>query len=305
MTALKLQLDWKPNAQFAGILLAHHLNWYREAGIELEVAPWQSHTNPVAALDAPGNVIASTEDNLLIRARAAGQPVKAIGVMMQYSAIGWMALKTSGIRQMSDLRDKRLGIHGDGETVVDVVLAGLGMSRNDLDVVEVGYDYAGLLRSGAFDAVQCLVMVEPLELAELGFELQVLPAYESGYQVYSQVLATTERLLAAEPEALTRFLRVTFEGWRQAFWEPQEAGRIIAAHYLPETKAELETRMLQAMQPVFEGKVGLGRLGWMEKARWEQSIRYLAQHRLLERPVSAEEVMTNRLMEAVYGGRGA
>ncbi|MFN8456866.1 MAG: ABC transporter substrate-binding protein [Anaerolineae bacterium] len=301
MTLLKLQLDWKPNAQFAGILLAHHLGWYQEAGIDLTIIPWQSHTNPVAALGASDNVIASTEDNLLIRARAAGQAVKAIGVMMQYSAIGWMALKKSGIRHITDLKGKRLGIHGDGETVVDIVLARFGMNRKELEVIEVGYDYADLLNNGTYDAVQCLVMVEPLELAELGFDLHVLPAYEFGYQVYSQVIATTERFLAAEPEALTRFLRVTFEGWRQAFQEPQEAGRIVAAYYLPETKAALETRVLRAMQPVFEGQVGLARLGWMERSRWQQSIGYLAQHRLIERLVSPEEVMTNSLMEAMYG----
>lgn len=300
MTSIKLQLDWKPNAQFAGILLAHHLGHYKEAGIELEIVPWQSHTNPVAALEVSENVIVSTEDNLLIRARAAGQPVKAIGVMMQFSPIGWMALRKSGIRQITDLRGKRLGIHGDGETVVDIVLARFGMTRTELDVVEVGYDYAGLLNSGAYDAVQCLVMVEPLELEALGFDLHVLPAYEFGYQVYSQVIAATERLLATEPEILARFLKITFEGWRRAFQEPREAGRIIAAHYLPETKADLEIRMLQAMQPVFEGKVGLERLGWMEKERWEQSIGYLQEHRLIDRPVSAEEVMTNSLMEAVY-----
>lgn len=301
MIAIKLQLDWKPNAQFAGILLAHHLGWYREAGIELEIVPWQSHTNPVAALESPENMIVSTEDNLLIRARAAGRPVKAIGVMMQFSAIGWMVLKKSGIRQITDLRSKRLGIHGDGETVVDIVLARFGMNRRDLEVVEVGYDYADLLNSGAYDAVQCLVMVEPLEMEALGFDLHVLPAYNFGYQVYSQVIATTERLLAAEPETLARFLKITFNGWRRAFQEPQEAGQIIAAHYLPETKAELETRMIQAMQPVFEGKVGLTKLGWMEKERWEQSIAYLQEHQLIERPVSAEEVMTNSLMEVVYG----
>ncbi|GIK42551.1 MAG: hypothetical protein BroJett011_63840 [Chloroflexota bacterium] len=302
MTFIKLQLDWKPNAQFAGILLAHHWGWYERAGIDLAIVPWQSHTNPVDALDTAENMIASTEDNLLIRARAAGKPVKAIGVMMQYSAIGWMALKKSGIQHITDLKGKRLGIHGDGETVVDIVLARFGLSRQDVSVVEVGYDYAQLLDSGDHDAVQCLVMVEPLELEHLGFELQVLPAYEYGYEVYSQVIATTERLLAAEPEVLTRFLKVTFEGWRQAFQEPEQAAHIIVTHYLLEAQSAVEARMLQAMQPIFEGKVGLARLGWMDQGRWAQSIGYLLEHRLIDQPVSADEVMTNSLMEAVYRG---
>ena len=300
MTFIRLQLDWKPNAQFAGILLAHHLGQYENAGIELAIVPWQSHTNPIDALDSDENVVVSTEDNLLIRARAAGKLVKAIGSMMQYSGIGWIALKESGIKDMSDLRGKRLGIHGDGETAVNITLARFGMSRDDLEVVEVGFNYADLLRSGEFDAVQCLVMVEPLELQQMGFELNVMPAYEWGYEVYSQVIATTDRLIASEPDVLVRFLKVTFDGWRQALADPQAVSQVITIHYLPETNAELETQMLTAMRPIFEGKVGLNKLGWMEKDRWEKSIGYLIDHQLIDKPLSADEVMTIDLMESAY-----
>lgn len=296
MTFIRLQLDWKPNAQFAGILLAHHLGQYESAGIDLAIVPWQSHTNPMDALDSDENVVVSTEDNLLIRARAAGRLVKAIGSMMQYSGIGWISLKESGIKDMSDLRGKRLGIHGDGETAVNITLARFGMSRDDLEVVEVGFNYADLLRSGEFDAVQCLVMVEPLELQQMGFELNVMPAYEWGYEVYSQVIATTDRLIADEPDALVRFLKVTFDGWRRALADPQMVSQIITTHYLPETNAALEMQMLTAMRPIFEGKVGLNRLGWMEKARWDKSIGYLVDHQLIDRRLSADEVMTIDLM---------
>jgi ABC-type nitrate/sulfonate/bicarbonate transport system substrate-binding protein len=135
MPLITLQLDWKPNAQFAGILLAHHLGWYEQADIELKIFSWQSHTNPVDALATLENMIVSTEDNLLIQARAAGKPVKAIAAMLQYSALGWLALKSSGIRQMSDLRGKRLGIHADGLIALDVALTHFRMTRNDIHIV--------------------------------------------------------------------------------------------------------------------------------------------------------------------------
>jgi ABC-type nitrate/sulfonate/bicarbonate transport system substrate-binding protein len=92
MIPISLQLDWKPNAQFAGILVAHHLNQYAEQGIDLEIRPWRPYLNQVDVLQEEGNVIVSTEDNLLIRGRAAGQPVRAIATMMQYSGLSWMTL---------------------------------------------------------------------------------------------------------------------------------------------------------------------------------------------------------------------
>jgi ABC-type nitrate/sulfonate/bicarbonate transport system substrate-binding protein len=41
-----LQLDWKPNAQFAGILWAHQKGWYREVGIDLQIRSWQRFVDP-------------------------------------------------------------------------------------------------------------------------------------------------------------------------------------------------------------------------------------------------------------------
>ena len=296
MTTLKLQLDWKPNAQFAGILLAHHLGWYERVGINLTIIPWQSHTNPITVLESEEKIIVSVEDNLLIRARAAGKPGKAIGTMLQYSGIGWMALKESGIKDLPDLKGKRLGIHGDDEVALHVALSHFGMTRNELDVVEVGFNYADLLQHGEVDAVQCFVMVEPYELERRGFALEVIPAYKRGYQVYAQVLVTTEKLIATQFDKLVSFLNVTFDGWRRTFQDPAETTRVIVSHYLPASEPDLEKQTLLAIQPFLEGKVGLARLGCMDKDRWEKSINYLLTCGLIDQKILVEEVMTNRLM---------
>ncbi len=300
MITLKLQLDWKPNAQFAGILLAHYLGRYQQAGINLVITPGPLPASPLRGLESAENVIICADDNLIIQARAAGQPVKAVAAMLQYSALGWMALAESGIKTMTDLKGKRLGIHKDGEIALDIALAHFGLSRAEVETVDFGLNYAEVLRSGQCDAIQGFVIAEPLELEEMGLELQVFPAYEWSYEAYAQVLVTTERLLATQPDILRCFLQITFDGWRRALHNPLEAGRIIAAHYLSGTRAELEMLSLLALRPFLEGKVGQARLGWMEKSRWERSIGYLLDYGVLDKRLAAEEVMTNALMEAVY-----
>lgn len=299
MTVIKLQLDWKLNAQFAGILLAHYLGWYAQAGLELVIIPGQMSKNPVDALASPENVIVSADDNLLIRARAAGQPIKAIAAMLQFSAFGWMALKESGIKKMSDLKGKRLGIHKDGEVALDIALAHFDMSRDDLEVVELGFDYANALRSGRCDAIQGFVITEPTELEASGLEIQTMPAYEWSYEAYAQVLGTTERFMATNSAEIVRFLRVTFDGWRQALRDPEEISRIIATHYLSDTKPDLEVRTLMALRPFLVGQVGPDKLGSMEIKRWQRSIDYLVVRKLIDQRLPAEEVMTNKLIESI------
>jgi len=300
MFPIQLQLDWKANAQFAGILMAHYLGWYTKCGIDLAIIPWQAYLNQVDVLKHNGNVIVSTEDNLLIRGHAAGQSVKAIAAMMQYSGIGWMALQSSGITQISDLIGKKVGIHGDGETAIRITLEHYGLSQQDVEIVEVGFDYPELLERGDYAAIQCLVAIEPLELAEAGFSLQVMPAYEWGYEVYSQVIATTDRLVTSEPNALKDFLKITFDGWRYAFVNPEEVANIVVSHYLSESTPNMQRKLIAALQPLFAGTVGMERLGWMDAVRWQKSIDYLKTYSLIDQLISAEDVMTNQFMEQIY-----
>jgi NitT/TauT family transport system substrate-binding protein len=300
MFAVELQLDWLPNAQFAGILYAQSEGWYRQAGIDLTILDWTPYTNQVDALASDRTLLVSTEDNLLIRARSKGAPVKAIGVMMQFSGIGWMALADSGIQSIPDLRGKRLGIHPDGEAAIQLALRHYGMAWSDVEIQEVGYDYATLLMNRQVDAMQCLLMVEPLEVAALGQQVNTIRGFDLGYQVYAQVIATTDCLIEQHGEELVRFLQVTFDGWRAAFANPTRAAEIVVADYLPDANPQLQAQMLIAMQPIFTGAVGLHRLGWMERERWLGSIAYLHHDHLLDRPVQPEEVMTNHLIERLY-----
>jgi NitT/TauT family transport system substrate-binding protein len=299
-----LQLDWQPNAQFAGVIAAQALGWYRDAGINLDIVPWKPHTNPMHALDKDGmdgaNVLVSIEDNLHIMARAQGKPVVAIGAMIQFSGIGWMTLESAGIRSISDLKGKRIGIHGDGLTALHVTLRQHGLTETDVEIVEVGFNYDELLSIGEYDAIQCFVIVEPRELAQKGFKLHSLPAHAWGYQVYSQVISTTERMLAQQRPALERFLKATFDGWRHAIAHPDEVAQMIVQHHLPEANAEAQAGMLTDMTPHLLGDVGLERLGWMQAERWDKSIGYLVDAGIISARLPAREVMTNDLMASVY-----
>ncbi|MEO1348927.1 MAG: ABC transporter substrate-binding protein [Cyanobacteria bacterium J06635_15] len=300
MEKFKLQLDWKPNAQFAGVLIAHHFKWYQQAGIDLDIIPWRPYLNQVEVLKSDENMLISTEDNLLIRGRASGQPIKAIATMMQYSGLGWMSLKSSGIRTIADLKGKRVGIHGDGETGLKITLQQYGLSEQAVEIVEVGYDYANLLNTGAFDAIQCLVAIEPNELKAQGFDLNVIPAYEWGYEVYSQVICTSDRLIQNHSEALKAFLKITFEGWRYAFDHAAEVADVIVSRYLHESDSTLQAALLQTLKPLFEGKVGMNKLGWMAPERWTKSVSYLKQYGLIDQTLPPEALMTNALMASIY-----
>lgn len=300
MIDFKLQLDWLPNAQFAGIIYAHYLGWYEEVGINLEIIPWEAHTNQMDMLHSNDNYLVSTEDNLLIRARVEGYPVKAISTMMQHSGIGWMSLKESNIYSLQDLKGKVIGIHPDGELALKTALTNSDMSVSDLAIKDVGFDYIDLLVNKKLDAMQCLIMVEPLEMQQMGYETNIIQGSNLGYEVYAQVIGTTDRLIEKHSEELINFLKVTYAGWRNAFLEPALISEIIVKGYLRTSEIDLQAKMITAMQPLFEGNVGFEKMGCMDTDRWKKSISYLLKNKMITKSPSVEEVMTTDLMRRVY-----
>jgi NitT/TauT family transport system substrate-binding protein len=76
--AVTFQLDWKPTAQFAGLLLARERGWYREAGIDLTLRPIPKDEGVVSNVVHHPRWIGSAESGVLLQARSSGMPIRAL-----------------------------------------------------------------------------------------------------------------------------------------------------------------------------------------------------------------------------------
>ncbi|MEL6585067.1 MAG: ABC transporter substrate-binding protein [Pseudomonadota bacterium] len=149
--APSFQLDWKINAQFAGLFAAKSAGLY-EAG--LDIRAWQDGVNVVSEVAEGRATFACAEQNLILGAQAEGAPVKAVATMFQASPYGLMAPAGTALTSLDDLRGKRVGVHVDGVKVLDLVKGVNGI--DDIEVVEIPYaDKFERAASGEFYAVQC------------------------------------------------------------------------------------------------------------------------------------------------------
>ena len=118
-----MQLDWKANAQFAGLLLAKERGYYAQAGLDVTIRPAAEGGPGVVKtlLDTP-NAIGSAESSELLEARGKGAPIKAVATMFQGSPMALLSLEKTGIQDVKDLLGKRIGMHGEanGHRVLSV-----------------------------------------------------------------------------------------------------------------------------------------------------------------------------------------
>lgn len=288
---ISVQLDWKPNAQFAGLLVADHGGLFAERKLKVEIIPWQVHTDPVAGLETPGR-IAVSEDNLAIRSCAAGNDVIVLGAMLRSSPLAWIVRADSPLTSFADFAGTTVGVHVDGVTGLDYAMRSAGLTLADVNVVDVPYDKTTQLLNGDIDACQCNGLVEPVEMRAEGADIRVLWARDAGYEVYSQVLSTSRTTYQQSPELVDGFMQALWEGWVRALTDTDVAASTIVDHYLHESTVKIQQEILEAERPWVLGEADSGAtLGGVDELRLQASIDLLHAHAFIPDRLDARRML--------------
>ncbi|HEY9881449.1 MAG TPA: ABC transporter substrate-binding protein [Leptolyngbyaceae cyanobacterium] len=271
---LTMQLDWKFNVQFAGLLVAEHLGLYAEKGLAVTLKPWESGVVVPELVAANPMIMGCAEQNLILSAQAEGAPIRAIATMFQASPLALMSLPESRITSLQDLVGQKVGVHVDGLQVMDLVKGVSGISNDDLEVVEIPYEnkYERLL-NGELAAIQCYAVDEPIGFeAKTGIEPGLLGLGDYGYEAYAQVIFAHTDLLEKEPEAVKQFLSATFSGWQKALEDIPATSQIVVDSYVePGSKYQdiaYQTESLNLIANYMLLGIQPGQLGMINSERW-------------------------------------
>lgn len=301
-TPLTVQLDWKPTAQFAGILVAKQQGFYRDAGLDVTVLSDDGTSTPSVnrvtqhANDATG-WIGITEADLLLAGVANGMPLKAFATMMQTTPFALLTLKTSGLTTMRSLKGKTIGLHDDGEKAVDVLLQFNDMKRSDVNIIKIPYTNEPLL-TGKVAAMQGYVIDEAVRLQMEHHPVNIIPMGDNGYVSYAEVLFTPTNYLHTHIDALARFVRATGKGWAYAAAHPDETAHMIVAKYMPESSVEEQRASLLAVIPLLSTESP--NFGAMRPDTWARSIDMFERYKLVDRKLSATEAVDDSVLEKLY-----
>jgi len=296
MTPFTFYLDWVLCAQFAGLCWAQAKGLYTAAGLDVTLVPWQEDGRTIVEKVCAGGLCAgSSEDNLLVSARAASQPIKALATMLQDSPLVLITRAESAIHSLADLPGRRVAMQPDGNRILEAVLALSGIDRQHITIIESAYDLNRLAQDRV-EAMQGYVMAEPIELAHLGVVTRVIPIRHAQLHPYAQVFFTTEAVIQQHETTLRRFLQASLAGWQAALCQPEEAVAAILALNGGATAAATEREMLAAMTPYALGDLDLAHFGWLDRQRWERNLATYQQIGILSRAMHFSEIVDDRFI---------
>jgi len=301
-TPLTVQLDWKPTAQFAGILVAKQQGFYAAEGLDVTIRPDDgTGSTSVAKVSAHANDatgwIGITEADLLLTEQAKGAPVKAFATMLQTTPFALLTLKSSGLTTVRSLKGKAVGLHDDGQKAIDVLLGYNGMKRSDITAVTIPYSNQPLL-TGKVAAMQGYVIDEAVRLRMEGHPVNIIPMDENGYVSYAEVLFAPATYLRTHTDALARFLRATGRGWAYAAAHPDATARMIVTKYAPESTIGEQRASLLAVLPLLHTESP--HFGAMLPDTWARSIQMFEKYQLTEGKLSAKDAVDYLVLERLY-----
>jgi NitT/TauT family transport system substrate-binding protein len=141
--SVTLRLKWFHQAQFAGFYVAKEKDFYKSAGLNVDIQPGGPDFPAIQMVTGGNEQFGVTGADQILIARSKGVPVVALAVIFRRNPFVLFSLAKSGIKTPTDYVGKNIGVKigGNEELIYRAVLAKAGVDKNqaERDSREVRY----------------------------------------------------------------------------------------------------------------------------------------------------------------------
>lgn len=307
MESVKVALDWSPNTIHAGLLLAHHKDYYRESGLNVSfISPEEDDYSLTPARRLSRQqvdfAIAPSESVISYNTSRRPVPLTSVASILQRDTSAIVSLASSGITRPAQLDGKVYASYNarfeDGIVRKMVQYDGGRGEFTSVAISRLGiWD---MLKKGEADATWVFMPWEGVEGQMEGIELNVFRLEDYGIPYgYTPLMLAHTTSIHRRKETYRRFMKLTGEAYKEAVSAPEDTAAFLCsrvAHPDFENPAFIEAS-LRALQPALLTESG--EWGKMNAKVWGRFINWLVDQKILmpQRPVEGKYMFTNELLE--------
>ena len=264
--AVKLQLKWVTQAQFAGYLVAQSKGFYKDAGLEVTIMPGGPDINPQQVLAGGGADVVVDWMPSALATREKGSAVVNIAQPFKKSGMMLTCRAETGIKAPADFKGKKLGVWFFGNEypfLSWMSTLGLGTTggADGVEVIKQGFNVDPLIQKQA-DCVSTMTYNEYWQVIDAGipadqlvtfkYEDQGVATLEDGLYVMEDKLAD-----AAFVDTMAKFVKASMKGWDYARANNDEAAQIVVdADDTGAASIDHQKRMMGEISKLTEGSDG-------------------------------------------------
>ncbi len=234
--AVRLQLKWVTQAQFAGYYVALDKGFYTEAGLDVTILPGGPDIAPEQVIAGGGADVITTWMAAALAARERGIPLVNIAQPFTGSALQIVCRKDTGITSTADFKGKTLGVWFFGnEYPFYAWMAKLGYATqggpDGITVIRQAFNADPLIQRQA-DCISTMRYNEYRQVLQAGIpesDLLIFNYRDEGVGMLEDGLYALETSLAdpAFADKMARFVTASMRGWAYAAEHPDEAAQIV------------------------------------------------------------------------------
>ncbi|MEV4473735.1 ABC transporter substrate-binding protein [Nonomuraea salmonea] len=230
--AVKLQLSWKKNVEFAGEYFADTNGYYKAAGFtQVELLSGGGSGTSVESGLATGRCWAGlSAPTITAPAILQGAPLKIVGATFQKNPFAIISLSKNPIKDAKDLAGKRIGVQDSNELVWNALLKANGLDDSSVTRVPFQSD-PSMLTSGQLDGYVGFVTSGPVNLRLQGHDPEYLLLADAGLPLVAETFTVTQETIDNERDKLKAFLTAEIKGWKDAVADPAKSAELAATVY--------------------------------------------------------------------------
>jgi putative hydroxymethylpyrimidine transport system substrate-binding protein len=297
--SLNLMLDWFPNADHVGLYDALTNGDFRRAGLDVHVQVPSDPATPLQLLAAKKVDVAVSYEPELMLARDRGEPLVAIGAIVQRPLTSIVSLGAKHITSPAQLRGKRVGDAGIPyqHAYLTTILQHAGVSQGSVKEINVGANLVPAMLSGRVDAtIGAYWNYEAIQLRQQGRRANVIHVENAGVPSYDElVLVARESTVANRANVLRRFVQALGRGYAAVRSDPQAAvSALVAAN--PSLQTKLQLASVKATLPWYFPTEANRPWGWQNPKQWTAYGEWMLDHHLISNPAAVANASTNQLL---------
>jgi NitT/TauT family transport system substrate-binding protein len=297
---LKVQLNFIRNVEHAGILFAEQEGLYKAENLEVEVVAGGTGIDPLQVVAAGGADIGVGSSSGVINARSQSVPVKAFAAQFQKSPVATTCRVDSGVKQLSDIKGKKIGVKPTARPLFNIVLANTSLTTDDVEIVPNAQTDITPLADKRIDCLFTTFAVnEPVALRQQGVDVLVLLNHDNGLPEQTNAYYASDSTIGEKADLLVRWTRATRKGWDKALADPAATAKAVLTSGLVENlnevqqteQSRLQTDLMKSSLTTDKG------LLWLDSKVWEANAKNVFDQGVAGRLVPPSEVMTTDILE--------
>jgi NitT/TauT family transport system substrate-binding protein len=308
--AIQFTLDRPIEAGAAPFVMASARGLFSAEGLAVTTNIASGSPDAIARVAAGSSDFALVDINELIRFRdkAGAAPIKAVFVLFNKSPYAIVARKSRGIRALSDIEGKTLGV---AESDLSIRLWPALARQNGIKQASVKQNKISaavrepILSAGQVDAVAGFSYLSAVNLRDRGVpadDLAVFRYADYGCEAYGFAVIVDPALAAKKPEAVKGFLRAIIAGTQLAIRDPNGAADEVVGR-MDGGSRDLEFERLHTVifDNILTGEVKRNGIGGIDAARFERSIDQIAEDFKFQKRPHAADIFDDQFLPPVNG----